>query len=282
MLAVLATLVLAVSTAISPGSVHAAGVVAPAKGQSPNLDRVRASGTYRVAVAIALPTIGQDPKTGEYFGVAIEIAKRLSKALGTKLELIPAGWDVLIAGLQANRFDLLAAGLYATPERKKVIDFVTYVDIGFCYAALKSNQKVNSLNDLNTPSVKIGTYTGTGTLQTVKRAYPNATIDAVVSQPGEELRLNDLLAGRIDVAPFDSPLALVVEKEYPQVKVIPGGAANCAKHPDHPTPVGLGIPKDDAAYKAFVQAVVDDMQSKGEIDGLLAKYSTPEYLKITK
>jgi polar amino acid transport system substrate-binding protein len=282
---VLAVLALALAGSYTDsGSVHAAGqqVMAPAKGQSPNVDKIQAAGKIRVAVAIALPTIGQDPKTGEYFGVAIEIPKRIASALGVKLELIPAGWDVLIAGLQAKRFDLVAAGLYATPERKKVIDFVTYTDMGFCYAVLKSNQKINKLEEMNDPSVKIGTYTGTGTEQNVRRTYPKATMDTVVSQPGEELRLNDLLAGRIDVAPFDSPLALVVEKEYSQVKIVPGGAASCAKHPDIPTPVGLGLPKGDDAYKSFVQAIVSQMQSGGEIDAILAKYSTPEYLKIAK
>src|SRR5438309_5650551 len=266
---VVAVLGLALSGSfIDSGSVHAAGqqAMAPAKGQSPNVDRIRGAGKSRVAVAVALPTIGQDPKSGEYFGVAIEIPKRIANVLGVKLELVPAGWDVLIAGLQANRFDLVAAGLYATPERKKVIDFVTYTDMGFCYAVLKSNQKINKLADMNDPSVRIGTYTGTGTEQNVRRTYPKAMMDTVISQPGEELRLNDLLANRIDVAPFDSPLSIVVEKEYSQVKIVPGGAAFCAKHPDIPTPVGLGLPKGDDAYKSFVQAVVSQMQSKGEID----------------
>ncbi len=42
----------------------------PAKGQSPTVDKIRDAGKLRAGVAIALPWLGQDPKTGQYFGAA--------------------------------------------------------------------------------------------------------------------------------------------------------------------------------------------------------------------
>ena len=186
--------------------------------------------------------------------------RRVAKALGVEAEIMPAGWDVMIAGLQANRWDMVTGGLYATPARLEVVNMVTYDINGFCYAVLKSNDKVNTVADLDKSDVTIGTYTGTGTLQAVSKAHPNPRYDTVIQGPGQTLRLDDLLAKRFDVAPFDSPIAAVLEAKYPDVKIIPDGAAGCMKNPDVSTPVGLAIPKDDAVYTEFVSSVIKQMQ----------------------
>lgn len=254
----------------------------PEKGQSRMIDSILAAGKLRSAVAVALPIVGQDPNTNEYFGVGVEIPKRVAEALGVEAEIIPAGWDVMIAGLQANRWDMVTGGLYATPARLEVVNMVTYDINGFCYAVLKSNDKINEVADLDKTDVTIGTYTGTGTLATVSKAHPNPRYDTVIQGPGQTLRLDDLLAKRFDAAPFDSPIAAVLEAKYPDVKIIPGGAAGCMKNPDQSTPVGLAIPKDDAVYKDFIASVLKQMQDSGEMAELFAKFTSPEYMKIAE
>jgi polar amino acid transport system substrate-binding protein len=188
----------------------------------------------------------------------------------------------MIAGLQSNRWDMVTGGLYATPKRLEVVNMVTYDNNGFCYAVLKSNDKINSLADLDKSDITIGTYTGTGTYQTVSKAHPNPRYDTVLQGPGQTLRLDDLLAKRFDAAPFDSPIAAVLEAKYPEVKIIPGGAAECMKNSDQATPVGLAIPKDDAVYTEFVSAVVKGMQDSGEMAALFKKFTSPEYMKIAE
>lgn len=264
------------------GAQAADGVAVPAKGQSRMIDAIVAAGKLRSAVAVALPIVGQDPNTNEYFGVGIEIPRRVAKALGVEAEIMPAGWDVMIAGLQANRWDMVTGGLYATPARLEVVNMVTYDINGFCYAVLKSNDKVNTVADLDKSDVTIGTYTGTGTLQAVSKAHPNPRYDTVIQGPGQTLRLDDLLAKRFDVAPFDSPIAAVLEAKYPDVKIIPDGAAGCMKNPDVSTPVGLAIPKDDAVYTEFVSSVIKQMQDSGDMPALFKKFTSPEYMKIAE
>jgi ABC-type amino acid transport substrate-binding protein len=256
------------------------GVTVPEAGKSRMIDAIKSAGKLRSAVAVALPIVGQDPNTSEYFGVGVEIPRRVAEALGVEAEIIPAGWDVMIAGLQSGRWDMVTGGLYATPARLEVVNMVTYDLNGFCYAVLKDNANVNALEDLDKSDIKIGTYTGTGTLQSVSKAHPNAQYDTVVQGPGQTLRVDELIAGRFDVAPFDSPIAAVLEAKYPNVKIIPGGAAGCMKAPDVPTPVGLAIPKDDEVFKEFIAAVIKNMQDSGEMAGLFAKFTSPEFMKI--
>jgi len=104
----------------------AASVEVPAKGKSVAIDRIKGSGTLRAGVAAALPWLGQNPSSHEFFGPSIEMGQELANLLGVKLQLVPSGYDVIIAGLQANQFDITIAALSATEKRKEVVDFVNY------------------------------------------------------------------------------------------------------------------------------------------------------------
>src|SRR5262249_15205046 len=103
-----AGLLLAVGLVISPAS---AAVDAPAPGTSPTVDRIREQKALRAGVGIGLPWLGQNPKTSEYFGPAYELGQRVAKVLAVELRPVSSTWDVIIAGLQSNRTDLIIAAL---------------------------------------------------------------------------------------------------------------------------------------------------------------------------
>ncbi|MGI9335103.1 MAG: substrate-binding periplasmic protein [Gammaproteobacteria bacterium] len=254
-----------------------AEVTAPAAGKSPVIDKIRAGGELRAGIAIAPPWLGQDPSDGSYFGPAHEIGKRVSEALGVELTIVPSGWDTIIAGLQADQFELALAPLFATDKRKKVVDFVTYTEAGTCYAVLDSNDKVNTLEDMNDPSVTIGTWSGTGTEHGIRERYTKARINSVVQAVGGSHRLDDLFAKRIDAAPFDAPNAFVIVEEHANVKILPGGPAHCVNNSDIPFPVGMAFNYGDAELKNFLEAVVIDMKS--DIDAAIVRYSAARYMK---
>jgi ABC-type amino acid transport substrate-binding protein len=248
----------------------------PAKGQSRTIDAIKSSGTIRVGANVALPWLGQNPNTREFYGPAIEIGEEIAKALGAKMQISTAASDVIVAGLQANQFDLAIAPLFATPRRMEVVDFVNWTEAGQCYAALKENDKVNSLADLDKASVVIGTWTGTGADQAIKAKYKNATYNSIVMPVGGSNRMEEVLAKRIDLATLDSARAHLVVHQFPQLKIIPGGPDNCIKNPDVPTPIGMAFAKGDPALAKFLGDLVKEMKPK--IDASLAKYSSLEHM----
>jgi ABC-type amino acid transport substrate-binding protein len=156
-----------------------------------------------------------------------------------------------------------------------VIDFANYSEGGTCYIVLKDSTKVQKLEDLNSPDVVTGTFTGTGTEQEFVKKYPKAKIDSVVQPPGGGTRALEVINGRIDTAVFDSPIALALEAKYPQIKIVPD-ARECIAHPDIPIPIGVGFGKGDAAFGKFVTEVTAMM--KPEMEKTIAKYSTLEFL----
>ena len=253
-----------------------AGVEAPPPGKSPTLDRIREQKVLRAGIGISLPWLGQNPKTSQYFGPAVELGDRIAKTLGVKLELLPSTWDVIIAGLQANKTDLLLAPLFATEKRRQVVDFVNWTEAGTCYAVLKDNNKVNTLEDLDQPSVSTALWKGTGTEHAFVAKYKKAKIDSVVMPVTGANRLEDVLAKRVDAATLDSPRAHLVVHQYPQFKIIPGGPDNCIKNPDIPIPIGMAFNYGDAELKKFLEAVVADMQN--ELRASLQKHSQLEFM----
>jgi ABC-type amino acid transport substrate-binding protein len=248
----------------------------PAQGESPTIDKIMQNGTLRAGVAVAPPWLLQNPENNEYYGPAVDVIERIAAELGVEVEYVDSGWDVLIAGLQSDKFDLTVAPMFATPQRMEVIDFVTYTAAGTCYFALKDNAKVNTLEDLNNSDVTIVTFTGTGTEEGIREKYPNATINSIVQPPGGQPPIEDVLAGRADVGPFDSPLAIFLAQQYPELKIIPQDPEYCISNADIPFPIGMGFNKNDPAFTAFLQAIVDDMQE--EIDAAILEYSDPKYM----
>jgi ABC-type amino acid transport substrate-binding protein len=258
--------------------VSAGALEVPAKGVSKTIDKIREQKELRAGVAVSPPYLAQDPNTGKWFGPAEEIGQRVAGLLNVELKLIPTVWSVIIAGLQGNRFEVALAPLFATPKRRQVVDFVNYANPGTCYLVRKDNPKpINTLDDLNHPTVLIGTWTGGGTEQNVLAKYPKAANNSIPMPVSGVHRIEDLLTRRIDVYPFDSSLAGVFAQEYPQFKVIPSGPDGCMKNPDIPAPLGLAFNYGDPGFKKFMEAVVADMTD--QIAASTAKYGTVDYLR---
>lgn len=90
----------------------------------PTLERMRREGVARVGFANEAPYAYVDPESQRLTGEAPEIARIVLERIGVEgLEGILTEFGSLIPGLKAGRFDLIAAGMYVTPERCREIAF---------------------------------------------------------------------------------------------------------------------------------------------------------------
>jgi polar amino acid transport system substrate-binding protein len=82
------------------------------------LERARREGKLRLGFANEAPFAYRDPSTGRLTGEAPEVLQKLAIALGVReVEGVLTEFGSLIPGLAARRFDVIAAGMYVTPER---------------------------------------------------------------------------------------------------------------------------------------------------------------------
>jgi polar amino acid transport system substrate-binding protein len=172
--------------------------------QSPKDDtlaRARAGEAIRVGYANEAPYGYLDTDTGRVTGEAPEIAQVILARLGIEnVEPVVARFGELIPGLQAGRIDLVAAGMYVTPERCREIAFSqpTY-RIGEAFIVRKGNPlDLHGYDDVAShPTARIGVMGGA-----VEHGYSKklgVPEDRIVVFEDYATALTGLKADRIDV-----------------------------------------------------------------------------------
>lgn len=68
-----------------------------------------------------------------------DLIKAVGKQLGLDVQIRPASFDSLIAGVQAGRYDVTIAGMADTKEREKSVSFVDYLNVGVALVVKKGN-----------------------------------------------------------------------------------------------------------------------------------------------
>lgn len=90
---------------------------------SGTLARIRREGVIRIGYAVEPPYVFLDAG-GEPTGCEIEVARKLAARLGVpRIEWCQTDFGSLISELEAGRFDVIAAGMFITPERGQRVSF---------------------------------------------------------------------------------------------------------------------------------------------------------------
>ena len=163
------------------------------------LERLQAAGVVRVGYANEAPYAYRDTATGTLTGEAPGIARAVLAELGiTEVEGVLTEFGSLIPGLQAGRFDMIAAGMYITPARCAQVAFSnpTY-SIGEALIVPAGNPlALHSYADLrDAPDATIGVVIGA-----IESAYAAGVgIDAarIVTFPDPPSAVAGVRAGRV-------------------------------------------------------------------------------------
>lgn len=87
------------------------------------LARIQREGAIRIGYAIEPPYVFLKGD-GEPTGSAIEVAREVATRIGaTRIEWVQTHFGSLITELEAGRFDVIAAGMFITPERARRVSF---------------------------------------------------------------------------------------------------------------------------------------------------------------
>lgn len=87
------------------------------------LERMKRTGEARVGYTLEAPYAFRDAR-GRVTGEAPEIAREVLVRLGVRrIDWIQCEFGLLISELRAGRFDVIAAGMFRTPERERLIGF---------------------------------------------------------------------------------------------------------------------------------------------------------------
>ncbi|MEV6872060.1 ABC transporter substrate-binding protein [Amycolatopsis sp. NPDC051128] len=110
---------------------------------------VKAKGTLVSAEDLSSPPttfMASDNKTP--IGFNPDIARLIAAKLGLKLEIKNVKFDVIIPGLQGNRYDLTVSTMGTSAERLKVLDMINYFTNGSTVATAHGNPKQLAMDSL--------------------------------------------------------------------------------------------------------------------------------------
>ena len=227
------------------------------------LHRIQRTGVMKVGWALWFPWMVMDEKTKKLTGIGPDVIEELAKALGNvKIEWVADNWATLVAGLQANKFDITYP-LGVTLPRAMACDYSedTQKEAQTFLVKKKDAGRFKTMEDVDQPGVKISATLGSNTELYLTRAFKKPEIIRFKSSPEG---LMALVLGKVDVwANTGSSIADAL-KAQPDTVVIKGHFAlgkNC-----------FAIKQGDQIFLNWLNLFVADLKETGTLDRILKKY----------
>ena len=123
-----------------------ANLCAAPKAKYRTLDKIKKSGTIKIAVFSDKKPFGYVDEYGKYQGYDVYFGDRIAKDLGVKVKYVPVEAAARVEVLQTGKVDLVLANFTVTPERAEKVDFaLPYMK---CALGVVSNEKKDFITDV--------------------------------------------------------------------------------------------------------------------------------------
>lgn len=240
-------------------------VVLPGVASADTLDNILDRGTLRVGMEPGYMPFEMTNKKGDIVGFDVDMAKRMAKAMGVKLELVSTAWDGIIPALLTEKFDIIMSGMTLTQERNMKISFAApYIVIGQSVLIDKNlAADVKSYKDLNNKKYKVASKLGTTGEQATKRMIPNCNY---ISFETEQEGVMDLVNGKIDAFVYDLPYNAIAFAEKGEGKLI------LLDTPFTYEPLAWGVKRGNADFINWLDNFLIQAKNDGTYDKIYSKW----------
>lgn len=215
-----------------------------------------------------------DPSNPEkYIGFDIDLGEAIGDCLGFKMTYKPVAFAALLTTLQSGQADIVISDIYATEERAKAADFITYSKVFDGVLVAKGNpKKITGINTslCGTTAAENTGYVEVPLIQNLAAACKAAS----KGEPTIQLYDNNsnciqaILAGRADTYINDVNTVDQAVKAYPDKLE---KAATLAL----PYSVGIAVPKGKKEFSDAIMAALNAIQKAGLQTEMLKKWSIP-------
>jgi polar amino acid transport system substrate-binding protein len=213
-----------------------------------------------------------DPKDpSKYIGFDIDLGETIGACLGFTLTYKSVAFASLMTTLASGQADIVISDIYATEERAKAGDFITYSKVFDGVLVAAGNPK--KITGINTSMCGTTAAENTGYVEVplVQNLAPECKKEG---KPAPELQLYDnnanciqaILAGRADTYVNDVNTVDQAVKAYPD-KLAKATAVTL------PYSVGIAVPRGKPEFRDAVLAALIAIQDAGIETALLKKWS---------
>ncbi len=113
------------------------------------LDQVREAGVLRIGTEGTYAPFTYHDETGALVGFDVEVGQAIADHIGVEAQFVEGPWDGLIAGIDANRYDVVINQVGINPERQAKYDFSEpYIASKAALIVREDNADIASFEDL--------------------------------------------------------------------------------------------------------------------------------------
>ncbi len=213
-----------------------------------------------------------DPKDpSKYIGFDVDLVEALGSCLGFDVTYKPVAFAALLPTLQSGQADIVISDIYATEDRAKAADFITYSKVFDGVLVAKNNPR--HITGINTSLCGDAAAENTGFVEVplVQNLGPECKA-AGKAEPTLQLYDNNadciqaILAGRADTYINDVNTVDQAVKAYPD-KLEKAVAVTL------PYSIGIAVPKDKTELRDAVVAALTVLQKDGLAAEMMKKWS---------
>lgn len=201
------------------------------------LEQIQKRGVLRVGLSTFVPWAMKD-KSGKLVGFEVDVARRLAKDMGVKIEFIPTKWSGIIPALLTGKFDVIIGGMGIRPDRNLKVNFtIPYDYSGMSMVAHKRKAKgFSTLEDFNKSNVTLAARIGTSAVSAAKKHLPKAKLRLF---DDESQAVQELMLGRVHALIASAPMPAYQAIKYKKRLFLP------LKENFTKEPIGFALRKGD-------------------------------------
>nr|WP_279326017.1 amino acid ABC transporter substrate-binding protein [Bacillus sp. FJAT-47783] len=223
-------------------------------------EKIKEDGVIRVGTEGTYPPFTFHDDSGELTGYDVEVTKEVAKRLDLEVEFMETQWDAMFAGLDSERFDMIANQVGIKPEREEKYDFSTPYTVSTAVIVVhKDNNDIESFEGIDGKKAAQSLTSNYGEL-----AQNNGA--ELVGVEGFNQAIELITSNRVDLTINDKLSVLDYLKQKPNA------------------PIKMVAESDDAAKSAFmfrkgneelveaVNGALKDMKEDGTLKEISEKW----------
>ena len=207
--------------------------------------------------------VSSDGIIGEYDGIDMAIATKIGDMAGCDVEMQSLEFDSLLIALNNGQIDAVIAGMTATEDRAKSVDFSTHYYTATQVMIVKEDSDIASAKDMEGKNIAVVQgYTGETCVSEMGYSYE-------AFKKGTEC-IMELVNGKCDVVVIDSATAQKYIADNKGLKIVEDSENFESEE------YAIAVRKGDTELLNTINSAIEQMLADGTISELSAKYIDAE------
>ena len=236
-------------------------------------DRVMRTGTIRCGYNTEPPFVVVDPNTHKVSGAGVDIIEEMGRLLGLKVDWTEqVGWDLISAGLQTDRYDLVCNGKWVLAPQARGGQFTPpiYFSTVQAYGRVDDTRFDGNLGHLNDPAFTVTSMDGEVNYYIARDLFPSAKRVEFPSMTDNGQLFEAVLTKKADITFAASFLG----SDY--MSRNPGKIKQVSVRPVALFDTAFMYKAGESAFGGVLDAAIRQMQAAGTIKAILDRYKVSE------